>query len=395
MSITLDTRLDVLKKIVDKLQRKDEIKNYKQYIDIYDKTLDIIKQKQLILYGGFALNKLLPKVHRIYKDKSLPDIDCFSNTARKDAMEIAQVLKDNGFNYVEVKSGIHKGTYKIFVEFQPIADITNLTKSMYSYLSKNALLVDNIMICPADFLLWSFYKELSRPEGSSFRWEKIYKRYGIFHKHFKFKERTPIYNIDIDDIEYTELFNNIQKIIKKNKYIVIGHHAVGLYLDKPCQSSDKMYMFDILSENIDETYKVLKDELNLDIKLTLYNKSLYEVSSHIGSLIYEQPDGKIIKLCKIYKTDACYSYQKISGYHVGSIDTVLCFLYSQYMTSAHYNTHDGKLTKALRTLIVSLESNVNDMNTTDRFKTNCLGYEQTMIDIRKDNWDQRGFMFRP
>lgn len=386
MSVTVDTKLDILNKIVTKLERQQEIKDYEKYKELYAKALSYIKERKLIVYGGFALNALLPKVHRIYKEKSLPDIDAFSSSAKRHAIEIADSLKKDGFEFVEVKSGMHKGTYKIFADFQPIVDITNVSASMYKYLSGDAPEVNGCYVCPVAFLMWSLYKELARPEGSGFRWEKIYKRYSVFHKHNKISSSP--YPVPVE--KNIDVFNKLQKIIKQNEMIVVGQQAVSLYLDTPTNNSDDLYIYEILTTDMEEVFGKIKKEMNDAVLVKLPRRMLYEVSSHVGHVKVGD-----IKLCKIYVTDACYSYQSKKGFRVGSVDTVLCFLYSQYITSTYFNNAEGRITPAIRGLIVGLESYANDLELTERFKTNCQGYEQSLLDVRKENWTEKPFRYRP
>lgn len=384
MSITVDTKLQVLNKIVTKLERQQELKNYEKYKDLYATALKLTKDRKMILYGGYALNTLLPKIHKIYKDKSLPDIDAFTNKAKHYALEIADELKKAGYEYVEVKSGVHKGTYKVFAEFEQILDITNVSASMYDYLNENCVEVDGCFICPPAFLMWSLYKELARPEGSGFRWEKLFKRYHVFQRQHKLTASPmPVFEkLDQD------LYNRLQSVIKENEFIVVGKQAVSLYLDISSNVSDDFYMFEILTDDIDKAYEKLKTEGTELVKHP--RRMLYEVSSDVGHVKIGEK-----KLCKIYLTDACYSYQRKKGFFVGSVDTVLYFLYSQYITSSHFNNAEGRITKGLRGMILAMEDYANKLGVNERFKTKCQGHEQTLLDVRKENWDTKGFRYRP
>ena len=99
---------------------------------------EFIMKKKLVCYGGTAINNILPENARFYdKEAEIPDYDFFSSTAMNDAKELADIYYDNGFTNVEAKAGVHFGTYKVFVNFIPIADITQLPKQLFESIKRN------------------------------------------------------------------------------------------------------------------------------------------------------------------------------------------------------------------------------------------------------------------
>lgn len=391
MSITLDTRLDVLKKIIDKNQKRDDKANYEKFYEMYSMVLSWISEKSLVLYGGYALNLLLPKVHKIYDPNTLPDADCFSNHAKEDAKELANELKKNNYNYVEVKAGVHKGTYKVFAEFMPVADITQVGSPMFKYLTNNAIVVNKMMVCPAQFLMWSLYKEMSRPKGSGYRWEKIYPRYLSFHRHYKFKERAP----QSCQNEMSPIVDKLEELIKEKQWPIIGHRAVSIHLSKDCRPIPEMYAFDIMTTNVNETFKDIKESLGSETYVTLITNPSYSIKEIAVKISFVKFGQNNTKLCKLYEVDACYSYQKKNGFMVGSVDTILHFLYSHYITTIYYKGEDDKLTKAIRKLIVVLEKHANLLEPNLRFRVDCVGYEKTLVNVKKEHWNMKPFNFRP
>ena len=87
-----------------------------------------ISSNKLICYGGMAINTIIPK-ERFYDEIDIPDYDCFSTNAIKDATELANQLSIS--DDIEVKSAIFKGTYKIFVNFIPMIDITQIDVDLF------------------------------------------------------------------------------------------------------------------------------------------------------------------------------------------------------------------------------------------------------------------------
>lgn len=398
--MSINPKLDILKQIIDKQQEKDELSKYKMHSIMYDLVIETVKDKHLILYGGFALNILLPKKHRIYKQKTLPDIDCFSENAKEDAISIANLLHERGYKFIEVKSAIHAGTYKVFAEFMPIADITQVTKSMFEYLTNNSVIDKNtgLSICPPEFLMWSLYKELARPEGSGFRWEKIFSRYIIFHKHHKFIDKSKLKCFPED----SPTVDKFADFIKEQKWPLIGQKAVSLYLNIDCKPLEKMYAFDIIVENIDEAFTQIQKNFHMDnldtLTLQTYTtKSLKELTNKIGFVKHNNT-----RLCKLYETDSCYSFQKKQNFIIGSVDTVLHFLYANYMISKQFDTSpshasqkDDSTPVAIQKLIIALEKYALTLDIKERFKISCYGYEKTATNVKKENWFKKAFNYRP
>ena len=138
-----DCVLIILRTAVDKAQKKigkriissPEIKKIISIVEEY------IKKKKFICYGGTAINNILPKEDQFYdKEAEIPDYDFFSYNAIEDAKELADIYVQHGFTDVEAKSGQHYGTYKVFVNYIPVADLTNIPKEIFSRLKMDAIL---------------------------------------------------------------------------------------------------------------------------------------------------------------------------------------------------------------------------------------------------------------
>ncbi len=74
---------------------------------------DFIKRKGLVVYGGTALNALLPENDKFYNySEEIPDYDFFSPNAQQDAMELADIFYKSGYQDAQARSGVHSGTNK-------------------------------------------------------------------------------------------------------------------------------------------------------------------------------------------------------------------------------------------------------------------------------------------
>jgi hypothetical protein len=171
-----DCELAILRIAVDKAEEKigKRVVNSDDVQKIIKIVENFIKKKNLICYGGTAINNILPKEDQFYdKDVEIPDYDFFTTNALEDAKELSNIYFKEGFTDVEAKAGQHHGTFKVYVNYMPIADLTNIPKEIYNSLKKESLRVAGILYAPPNFLRMSMYLELSRPAGDTSRWEKV------------------------------------------------------------------------------------------------------------------------------------------------------------------------------------------------------------------------------
>ena len=163
-----EKELQILRKAIDdatsisgrKLAQSDTIK---KIIEILE---NFLRTHKTLCYGGTAVNNILPEQYRFYnKNIEIPDYDFFSPHAMEYARDLADIYYNAGYEEVEAKSGVHTGTYKVYVNFIPIADITFLDNILFNNIYKKSIKINAINYCPPNFLRMSMYQELSRPMG--------------------------------------------------------------------------------------------------------------------------------------------------------------------------------------------------------------------------------------
>jgi hypothetical protein len=193
-----ECELAILRAAVDKAEGRSgrAVANSAEVKQIIGIVENFIRRKKLICYGGTAINNILPKQDQFYNTEvEIPDYDFFSPNALKDSKELTDDYVKEGFLEVEAKSGQHHGTFKVFVNFIPVADITFLHKEIYKSVRQEAIKVDGILYAPPNYLRMSMYLELSRPAGDVSRWEKVLKRLTLLNKNYPLKSK------HCDDIE--------------------------------------------------------------------------------------------------------------------------------------------------------------------------------------------------
>ena len=153
-----DCELAILRMAVDKAEEKmgRRIVNSEDIKNIIKIVEDFLRRKNLICYGGTAINNILPSEDQFYnKEVEVPDYDFFSTNALEDSKELADFYYKQGFTDVEAKAGQHHGTYKVYVNYIPVADITFLHKEIYDSVKKDAIRVDGILYTPPNYLRMS------------------------------------------------------------------------------------------------------------------------------------------------------------------------------------------------------------------------------------------------
>jgi len=201
-----DKELEILRKAVDVVEARKgkETMRDPEVKKIIETVEHFISEKKLVCYGGTAINNILPEDAQFYnKDIELPDYDFYSDKALEHAKELADIYYKAGYEDVEAKAGVHFGTYKVFVNFTGIADITQMEPELFKAISKEAVIKNNIRYAPPNFLRMAMYLELSRPDGDVSRWEKVQKRLVLLNKHY------PLKGYDCDKIQFQRGFEEV------------------------------------------------------------------------------------------------------------------------------------------------------------------------------------------
>ena len=221
---------DHLNKLINKYEKRQD----KHIVQISKGVIKVVKQfikdNNLILYGGTALNELLPSSNKIYPIHKLADYDVYSNDALNHAKELSNILADKGYKYIEMRqAALTDNTFKIFVENIPACDISNISKNEYTQLLNTAVKRNGILISSPEYLLKSLTFELSHPHMSYFRWDKLIDRYEIFNKIHGIHK----YNLDFDttipNSKHELVLNNILSFCKKYGYPLLGNCALQLH----------------------------------------------------------------------------------------------------------------------------------------------------------------------
>jgi hypothetical protein len=396
-----ECELAVLRQAVDeneKLKGKsivqsEEIQNILKIVE------EFIINKKLVCYGGTAINNILPKYAQFYdKEIEIPDYDFFSNDALNHAKELADIYFKAGYNDVEAKAGAHQGTFKVFVNFIPIADITYLAKPIYDSIQKDAILRAGIRYAPPNYLRMAMFLELSRPKGDVSRWEKVLKRLTLLNKYYPLKtEKCNTIDFQRKMEESGKAYDDSEKIYMITRdslinqgVIFFGGYATTLYSKYMPKSVahklQKVPDFDVLTEDIDKCSIIVKEQLTND------GFDKVKIVSHdpIGEIIPRRVEILIDKetIASIYEPIACHSYNKLNLFgnevNVATIDTILSFYLGFLYAKMEGYVEDRLLCMAQFLFDVQQKNRLKQKGMLKRFTIDCVGVQHTLEDMRAE-----------
>ncbi|MAR51077.1 MAG: hypothetical protein CML42_08120 [Rhodobacteraceae bacterium] len=394
-----ECELTILRSAVDKITTNTKKKqmNNPEIIEIIKIVEKFLISTKRICYGGTAINNILPIDEQFYdKSVELPDYDFFSPDPVNDAKKLADIYHKSGFTEVEAKAGIHAGTFKVFVNFIPVADITFIEKPLYQKLKQKGKKIGGIYYCPPDYLRMLMFLELSRPKGNTERWEKVLKRLTILNKNYPLKSKGC--NIEmiqrIFDVEeyvekdFSELFNLVKQNLINQGLVFFGAFAHKNYFktlrDYENKKIPEIPDFDVLSDDPEQSAFLLKEHL--------------ESNDYKEVEIYEHPGvGEIIAnhyevvvndetVVFIYKPLACHSYNVVTKnkkkIKIATLDTLLSFYMAFLFVDRTYYDPDRILCMCQYLFDIQQKNRLRQKGLLRRFSMDCYGKQETIEDIR-------------
>lgn len=348
---------------INQIEQKKQRKEKHTKPELFFRIEQFIRDKELIGYGGTAINQALPKEAQFYQESDIPDYDFFSTNAIDDIRELADKLYPR-FKNIEVKPAMFLGTYKLFVNYLPLVDMTQIDEQIFHNIKMESFKRDGILYVPYNYLRMSMYQELARPLGDLTRWPKVFERLELLNYHHPFLIRS------IDVRPTIEALPSIVKMMvsRLKDYVILGDYAMyywqTLFPDK-YKTSQQSCLF-ILSETIEEIWNCFK---GIDVKYTFYENKLikvYEVYLENYPILY------------VILSDSCMNYNVYQKKKIASFDTVLSIYYALSFVNIKHLSKRKLLSYCYLMLQIKEEHPLMK-----RFHLPCYGTQITMEDIRK------------
>ena len=383
----IQKQLQQLENVVKEAERRVDITvasdpNVIKAIDCVERFL---RKKRRVCYGGAAINALLPEKRRFYDPKTtVPDYDFFSPSMEDDVAELIDDLEKDGFDDISKKLSMHEGTIKVYVNYIPVADCSEMNKNMFSILQKRAKTVDGILYCDADFLRMLMYLELSHPRGEVSRWKKVFERLTLLNHEYPVDEcSTKITTAPMEDRKA------ILEFCVKRKSVMMGPEFIDLldrdkgrtHLDTLAKTGGPLIF---LSANPEKEANDIKFILNNSVKVE-YIKS---PSDHLYNYARVTRRGKPVAL--LFEEDSCHSYTllKIDGdaeMRVGTPDTFLHLYYGLLIfgkkEASYFQTALDCLVRKL--YHISERHRANPTRFVPSFGLHCSGHQRGVAELLK------------
>lgn len=355
-----------------------------------------LRKKKVMCYGGTAINDSLPKQDQFYdRELEFPDYDFFSKTALDDAKELADIYVKKGFDDVEAKAGVHFGTYKVFVNYIPVADITQIPSELFDNLYKERTTVNGVSYVPPDYLRMSMYLELSRPAGDVSRWEKVYTRLQLLNKHYPVNANCgKEIEIDVSDIgskkaltaDYIrgDIYDKLLERLVKSNAVFFGSAARDAYfkIGKRNVKQIKIPDFDVIVENSETiANNIVEHMAKSDIELKI--KKEVNDGDFIPNYVMLLFKGNVI--AKLYEPLACHSYNILrqGKYYIriASIETMLSlYLTFVYLSRSHFDK-ERILCMVARLFELQQKNRTKQSGILKRYSMTCYGEQPTIESI--------------
>jgi hypothetical protein len=404
--------LTMIDKVIEDHHLIERIQNYNKFQALYDLAREYIQANNLILFGGYALNMIFPEKQKFYDRYELPDFDVFAPDAEKHAKALANLYKKKGYNYVDVRLAMHVGSFKVFAEFMPIADLRDVPKKMFDKMiimsgkqkSDITKLVGplDFHVAPLEFLRFSVHHEISEPRGEVSRWKKVYSRFLSLHELYPYTYDSSCLKKmmnHVKDPNIRKVLDNIHKYADQHHLPHIGSSAflytmehIGKQVRPYSYLDSSMGCIELLCDTAKQTSEELHQQLSMafpDQKLVLMqhgDDGPYEHNVPFYTISCQEARSKVksnLTLAAIHQSVSCHSIIKVSNRKIGNIDTQIRFLF-------HYIFHDmSKAYEEKRKCMINTLYNIAYDNKyrhkliTTRFNLDCYGYQPSLNSAKR------------
>ena len=395
------------KKIEEKNEKStfldiDQFKLQKQIVE------EFIKERDLKIYGGLAINVNLPENNKIYSDRDnkIVDYDVYTPYPRKNAVDLANKLFEKGFQYVTVQEGVNAGVYKVFNYFQEVIDLVYYPIKIFDAVP--TITVNGMKYVTPKHLKIDLLVALTNPKQGLFRWEKDFERYNLLLKYFP-TEKPKDFCVEKHKKKEYKLSQEINNILVNNKYnyIIWGNQAYYFYMLKSglqdYYEPELKYM-EIGMENPDEFIRKIKEFFGAKIVVKKYHQFLKHIPPRY--IITEKKNENNILLIIYDLHEKCIPYIVDNGLKIISFNGLLLYYnFMYYLGKRHNIKYSLKLSECCLYDLERARTFYFNNSNTNRFNDNifkefileCLGTEKNIYrDNKIKQWKrEKKFLYIP
>jgi hypothetical protein len=391
----IQKQVELLNKVITEAKKRVDytIANDADIIKAIQCVERFLRKKRRVCYGGQAINALLPKGRKFYDEKfTIPDYDFFSPEMKDDVEELIADLEKEGFEDISKKLSVHDGTIKVYVNYVPIADCSDMNPEMFSIVQRRAKVVDGILYCDADLLRMMMYLELSRPRGEVERWTKVFDRLTLLNHEY------PLNSCN-DDIRTVPLAEDDRRLLLeycvKRKLVMAGPEFVELLeSDKGSTTMSSLAKrggpLIFLSDRPKLDGEDIRDILhNLHgMRKRIEVEEVVSPSDHIFNYVSVRRGKERIAL--IFQEDSCHSYTmlKVDGGAEMRVGTPDLLLHLYYTLAIFGKKEKGYFQNSLDCLVkklyqISQNSRSHPTRFVPAFGLRCSGHQRGIATLLK------------
>lgn len=318
-----------ISRLVEEKKKEMDLIYFEKYSPLFNDAYRFLARKKALLYGGTALNELLPKSLKIYDQYTLPDVDVLSPDAKTLAADMVRFYKKNNHQAVSFTEALHPGTYKVYAEGVQIADITKCNIDTYKNLRKDCIYSKQwgVKIVPPQYLRMTLHKILSQPNDAH-RWENVYERLQRYYKTF------PIKNCSLRKRGATKqpstqdkdiIIKKIYQLLPNENVVHFGEEEMRLLLD-----GDNVPLFQtpiqaLTDMNLYKIAKTLKNEIHELTFSRVFTKDDF-VGPHMMVYYKNEP------VATFYKLSSCVAFNRYKNKKYASIHSLIDMFLSMSMS---------------------------------------------------------------
>lgn len=393
----LQRQIARLQEIADKKASQVDHENFIKYSPLFEKMVSFLKTKKVLLYGGIALNGLLPKHLRFYSEYMLPDVDIFSTDGEKLAKQVVAYFRKSGYEFTSASEALHPGTYKVYAEGIQILDITTIAPIAFKRLAeKGVKLESGLKTADPEYLRMTLHILLSQPRDSH-RWGKVLERLVAFYTAFPVNSKCKTLFSEAYVKGQAEQLNALDTAVNwlaSHNYVLFGTDAlveiIGLSPKmRKLLPTGRPILFKgaapvaVIVEGT-KTDVVAKDcakHMKIDTAIESYEADDFlPRHSRIVHTRTKQP------LVAIYEAPACVSYVEYKDMRVASIHTLARMLMAHQFSSYKHANVAMPLYQCFANVLalIMLETLTGTKKKLlEQFLIDCYGFQPGVVTLRK------------
>lgn len=385
MQANLENQLQRIESIAEKKNQEIEKANFQKYKYLYDICIKFLNKYDVLLYGGSAINELLPKKAKFYKEYELPDIDIFTYEAKRLIKDlIHHFKKEHRIDLISATEALHENTFKVYSQGLQLLDITQVSKNDFKILKKDAMPTSlNIPSVNVEFLKYTIHTLSSQPYDAH-RWPKVYERmlkfYEYFPPNYPCKFNLNDYYLSIPNI----LYERIQTFIREQKMPSFGWDVINQYLKE-----DPIYLK--LFQTVETGAKPIQYAFyegplkTIEKEIHTQLKELRIVERYKGDLFlpaYSVFAYQKEKCLYIFETKSCLSVLQLQDNFILNIHSILTMFYAMYLSG-----QSTDLLCILQFLTATLFKNLlSRKKLFNKFALECYGKQEGVITLRRERF---------